>query len=375
LAPLLFETVLEYPIALVALLLLRRPNPNERPAVWADIAFAVGVGVLAVSLVYLPSYLGIPHGPQRTAISLGIPALAAFFAVDRRFRFALAYAAFLTVQAFFSSSMLGKVVFVERSFFGVHRIIDTGRYYELLHGNTVHGRQSLDPTYANTPLTYYHPTGPIGRVFEAMNRAGSLSDVGLVGLGVGSLAAYGTPRQTFTFFEIDPVVEGMARNERYFRFLKNCKALLGVMLGDARLSLARWDNETLDLLVLDAFSSDAIPTHLITREAVALYMAKLRANGLLAFHISNRYLDLSKPLARIVRDLGLRARIWDDSPVPDDLKDQGKTPSVWVLIAKSDKAFDVLGRDSVWLKLADSGTEPAWTDDYSNVVGAFDLGG
>src|SRR5439155_6829326 len=151
------------------------------------------------------------------------------------------------------------------------------------HGNTVHGRQSVEPDRRREPLTYYHPTGPIGQVFAAFSGAAAKSQVGVVGLGTGSLAAYGASGQQFTYYEIDPAVDRLAHDTRYFTFVHDSPARVEVILGDARLTLADAPPRQYGLLVIDAFSSDAIPLHLLTREALQLYLDKLADDGLLAF--------------------------------------------------------------------------------------------
>lgn len=373
-APAVFKTVAEYPIALVALLMLRPWGKPDRKARSLDFAYALAVGAIALACTFLPWKLGMEPGPLRTALALGFPVLVAFLAVDHPLRFALSFGAFFLVNTLFSSTILGRVVLIERSFFGVHRVVDaSGKYFELLHGNTVHGRQFQDPEKRATPLTYYHPNGPIGRVFELYGEAGKLNDVGLVGLGVGSLAAYGEPGQKFTFFEIDPLVVRIARDSRYFTFLADSKADIRFVVGDARLTLAKRPDASFDLVVLDAFSSDSIPTHLLTVEAIGVYLSKLRPEGILAIHISNRYLNLADPLARAARKMGLVARIWEDNSAPSEVQESGKTSSSWVVMARTVPHLAPLGKEVVWTELAVSRPGSVWTDDYSNVVGALAL--
>src|SRR5207253_648038 len=156
----------------------------------------------------------------------------------------------------------------ERSFFGIHRVTldPTGTQHLLVHGSTIHGRQSLLDGQDRQALTYYHRTGPIGQVFTASSPGGSRRRIAIVGLGAGSLAAYGQPGQEFTFYEIDPAVERIARDEHFFTFLRDCPARVQVVLGDARLKLQQAEDHHYDLLIIDAFTSDAIPLHLLTRE-------------------------------------------------------------------------------------------------------------
>ena len=189
-------------------------------------------------------------------------------------------------------------------------------------------------------------------------------------MGVGSLAAYGRPGQNFTYYEIDPDVVELARNPKLFTFLRDCKANLSIKIGDARLELAKSKMATYALIVLDAFSSDSIPVHLLTREAVEMYLTKLAPGGLLAFHISNRYLDLKPVLGNEAASLGLRAKVFEDDDA-DQVK--GKYPSIWVAVVRSDADFGMLAKNPSWMNLEPNRGSPLWTDDYSNLFGALKI--
>ena len=197
----------------------------------------------------------------------------------------------LTVAAVLAASGLspgvsGRLLHIERSFFGVVRVThDAERnVHRLFHGSTLHGQQSLDPALRREPSTYFTRSGPIGQVFEAigprLDQPGA--QVAIVGLGAGTLASYARPGQNWTFYEIDPVVERIARDPRFFTYLRDCQAeVVDIVLGDARFRAARAPDHAYRLIVLDAFSSDAVPVHLLSREAIRLYRAKL-ADGRLA---------------------------------------------------------------------------------------------
>ena len=191
---------------------------------------------------------------------------------------------------------LGQVLYRHRNYFGVVRVVvDSSRNeHRLFHGNTLHGAQSLQSERRHEPLTYYYRTGPIGQVFGMMKERIHQSNIAIVGLGTGSLAAYAEPGQHWDFYEIDPIVVQIARERCYFTMLDESRAgSTEVVLGDARLRLQDAPDHGYKLIVLDAFSSDAIPTHLLTREALRLYLSKLAEGGIIAFHISNHYVDLS----------------------------------------------------------------------------------
>ncbi len=269
----------------------------------------------------------------------------------------------------FSIGNLGGVLDIDRSFFGVNRVVQDrrGEYHSLLHGTTLHGKQSLAPERRREPLTYFYRTGPIGQVFQSLNASDRLSNVAVLGLGIGTLAAYAEPGQTWTFYEIDPAVEKLARNPQYFTFLQDSKAPFSIVLGDARLRLADVPDNSYDLLVMDAFSSDSIPVHLVTREAIALYLSKLTQRGLLAVNISNRYINLEPVLGALARELGLASLRQLELNISPDEKALGKSPSHWVLLGRSRQDFGTLNKDARWQPVADCLNAPLWTDDFSDI--------
>jgi hypothetical protein len=303
---------------------------------------------------------------------LGVPALVAFRFVARPRRFAMALATIL-VACLAGPDRFGTVLHAERSFYGVHRVTtDPGaRFHVLLHGHTIHGRQSLDPSRRREPLTYFHRTGPIGQVFAARPPGlAAGSEVAVIGLGSGSLITYARPDQRWTFYEIDPAVDRIARDPGYFTFLSDAPAPWRTVLGDARLSLREAAPSQYSVLVLDAFSSDAIPVHLLTREALDLYLSKLRPDGLLAFHISNNYLRLRPVLASLARDAGLAGRAQFDVRINAEEARGGKTASEWVVMARAETTLGALADDPRWAPLTPDQT-PVWRDDFSNILRVF----
>jgi spermidine synthase len=275
-----------------------------------------------------------------------------------RFAFALALVV-LGVNGFVQRTDL---LHAERTFFGVHRVTTdaaAGRR-RLFHGSTLHGEQSLDEARRLEPLTYFSRTGPIGQTFDRLSAR--LQRVAVVGLGAGSLAAYAGTGQHFTFYEIDPAVERIAREREFFTYLADCGDRCEVVLGDARLSLGR-DATLYDMIVLDAFSSDAIPAHLITREAVNLYLSKLASDGVIAFHISNRFLDLRPLIGALMAERGLPARVQRHYGEVAS----GTASSMWVIAARTTEALGPIATDSRWQPLS-AGAVRIWTDDYSDIL-------
>jgi hypothetical protein len=316
---------------LVALLMIAGPK-----GALGTYTLAVGVGVIGAL------YMACAKHPARLAASIGL--------------------------IFVAGSIWGPsqthVLYAERTFFGVLRVRadDTGKYHRLIHGTTLHGEEALDPAQSGEPRTYYHRAGPIGQVIQALSEKLSGGAIGVVGLGAGSLAAYSQPGQTWTFHEIDPAVERIARSPQYFRYLSECGGRCRVSLGDARLSLARTSTQY-DLLIVDAFSSDAIPVHLLTREALQLYLRRLKPDGTLAFHISNRNVDLKPVLGALARDSGLTALVRLDV---DDDPAAGHGKSEWLVMARDPSTLRSLIADRRWQQ-PPSG-RAVWTDDYSNIV-------
>jgi spermidine synthase len=334
----------------------------------------LGLAALTVGLILVRRQTGLPAGPAAVGVMFGVPLLVCYTFIDRPLRFALGVSALL-LAALMAPGVHGRVAHQERSYFGVHRVTqdDAGEYRMLVHGNTIHGRQSLDPCRRGEPLSYYHKHGPMGSLFEVFHESHPRGRVAVVGLGAGALAAYGRPGQEFTFYEIDPAVIRIA--QKYFTYLDDSRARVRTVAGDARLTLAGAAQGRYDLIVVDAFSSDAIPLHLLTREALRLYLSRLARDGLLAFHISNRYLNLEPVLANLAADAGLVCRVRRDQFVrPPDQK-LGAAPSVWVVMARREQDLGRIASSAFWEKVRPRPAEPVWTDDFSNVLSVFSWGG
>jgi hypothetical protein len=249
----------------------------------------------------------------------------------------------------------------ERTFFGVYRVRTDapGRLVSLAHGTTTHGSQILGDSNPE-PLTYYHRQSPVGQVLAA--RGSAAQSVGVIGLGAGTLAAYVQPGASWSFYEIDEAVERIARDTRFFRYLDRCGPQCSVVLGDARLSLAQ-RKVVHDILVLDAFSSDAIPMHLLTTEALQTYESRLAPDGLLVVHISNRHIRLRPVVARLARERKLTALAQID-PAPD--REREHKPSEWVVMARRPETLAGFARDSRWTSVQPDDRR-AWSDDFSNI--------
>jgi predicted membrane-bound spermidine synthase len=374
-APVVFPVPLEYPLAIVAAGLVkpyRDVRGREAHAHRNDVLLPLGLFALGAAVVWVMRRFGQSVAGLELPLALGVPAFLCFAMSSRPVRFGLGLAALFCI-GLVRPGEFGTVADVERSFFGVHRVYtDTARNLRLLfHGSTMHGVQSLDPARSSEPLAYYTTAGPIGQVFDGM-RGGRPRSVAVVGLGAGALAGYARAGQEWTFFEIDPTVVRLARDAGYFSYLASAPSRIDVVVGDARTSMARLDR-TYDLIVLDAFSSDAVPVHLLTREALQLYLSRLSDGGVLAFHISNRYVRLRRLFSALARDAGLAHVIQIDRQLDPDSRLSswtGGLPSDWVLLARTRADLAALHLDERWMPIADSPVR-VWTDDYSNLLALF----
>jgi hypothetical protein len=239
----------------------------------------------------------------------------------------------------------------------------------LFHGSTLHGEQSLDRELRDEPRAYFDRSGPAGDLFAAHAARHEDARVAVVGLGCGTLAAYARPGESWTIFELDPAIIRVARDPRYFTYLADCRASdLSIIAGDARLRLAEQPDRSLEMIVLDAFGSDSVPVHLLTREALALYRRKLKPEGVLAFNLTNRYLDLEPVVAALARDARLTCWIRYDTDVPRAVIERtGKQPTIWAVMVGSPAALGSLTDDPRWTPARTDPRIAAWTDESSNL--------
>jgi predicted O-methyltransferase YrrM len=251
---------------------------------------------------------------------------------------------------------------------GTHRV--------LYHGTTIHGAEQVRDKAGRSvagrpaPLTYYYFGGPISEAVDGARSArGSLDRVAVVGLGTGSMACHKREGERWTFFEIDPEVIRLASDEQNFRFLSACGPVERIVSGDARITLTA-SPEHYDLIVLDAFSSDAIPVHLLTREAFAGYYSRLAPNGVIAVHVSNRHMEIASIVSAVGAAEGLIAYGKQDDQANQFLQDYRLNAQV-VVLAKSVIDFGVLPSRRGWRRLEPVNGIPAWTDDYSDVLRAI----
>ena len=377
-APLLFNRVIEYPLALVLACLIppaSKAHSDQLPSnKWPrDLLFA-GI-VFCVTVILATNQAGLADsvlGVIGVMLASGLGFLSCVTAQRKPIRFALVVAGVLLAGGL-TPGVSGRLLHIERDFFGVLRVTyDAKRNaHRLFHGSTLHGEQSLDPVRCREPSTFFTRSGPIGQLFRAIEPRLKLpgTQVAIVGLGVGTLASYAQPCQRWTFYEIDGAVERIARDPRFFTYLRDCESeAVEIILGDARQSLQRAPDGSYQLIVLDAFSSDALPVHLLSREAIRLYRAKLAPGGLLLFNLTNRYLDLDPVIGRQASDAGLVYRICHDTVLSDDEKRAGKQASIWAVAAVNEADLGNLASDDRWQVPALRPGSAVWTDDYSDLA-------
>lgn len=430
-APSVFDVVVEYPLMIAAACFMtpqfaadwRGAREGRRRALM--IASVVLGGIVVFSAVILGGRAmaqgDLDNWKIRAIVLGGVPVVLSLLLLLGKGtpRFGVAIMLAMIVAPYLATL---RDVHVERTFFGVHRVErEIGKgwvMHRLLHGTTLHGVQYrmdllgiengsvgsgmggprltteerdrffFEPhakdeltriarrsRYQLMPTTYYHPDGPIGDVVEMLIKNKRFDQIALIGMGAGTMAAYAQPGSTLVFYEIDPAVKRIAFDPAYFTFVSDAvrdpSVRIGTILGDGRTMIAQEQPGVgpFDLIVVDAFSSDSIPVHLITKEAVEAYLKRTKPNGIVAFHISNRYFDLSPVTARIASELGLVAYIRNDTL--EDSEEQ-KRDSLWVVLAREKADLGELAtRNAMWIEMASDKSDPLWTDDYSNVLGVF----
>jgi len=369
-APVVFTTIMEYPIAIVLALAvlpaadLARPAGNRMRGVLL-LGVAVGVAIASIAVR--------SDGSQRSltlAMVLAAAGLLTAYALARRpFEFAGAVGAIMLLSLMIPANA---TLFADRTFFGVSRVYEdaAGRHI-LVSGTTVHGIQNevggaLDPE----PSAYYSRQGPVGDIF-GRSVATSAQHVAVIGAGAGSLASYLRPQDTMTFYEIDGAVERIATDPSLFSYVDDAAGRVDFVLGDGRLDIARSPGGY-DLVVVDAFSGDAIPTHLLTREAVDTYLARTSTDGIVAFNVSNRYFDLAPILGRIASAEGLTAIVRSDPASAPAQVAEGALPSTWVVVARSPDDLSSVAATEGWTPLLVDPATPLWTDDDTDLLATFE---
>ena len=376
-APALLDSLAEYPIVLVLAILCLPGRPPliapGRYARWLDLALPLVLGTMVALIVLLIERAPTDVQQYAKMFAFGLAAGIAVNFIRRPLRFGLSVGA-IVLAVTLASAPDEQELHRERSFFGVYRVTaaeEGGDLHRLVHGTTTHGTQDFSPGRERTPMSYYHRGSPIGRLLSAMPPS-LTRRAAIIGLGTGSVACYSKPGERWTFYEIDPTVERIARDERYFTYLRVCPGVFDVVLGDARLRLPRARDRSYGLIMADAFSSDAVPVHLITREALALYRSKLREHGIVTFNVSNNYVTLEPVLGNLAHDAGMACVAQKDRKSGQDGVPE-TDGSDWVVMARNAHDLRAVASDERWHDCRRSPGSAPWTDDYSNLLGALDL--
>jgi hypothetical protein len=374
LAPNIFSGTYEYQVLIVAALIAL---PGRWADGWTHIVRVASLTAAVVAALVIARIIFPSVSAAWLSLQIGLIVIGTLMLLLRERPAelaALAVVAFVVVELWRPGHVR---VETARSFFGVHRVMDVadGQFRLLHHGTTIHGAERVrEPDGTLTagrpqPRTYYYFGGPISEGIAAARAAqGRLARVAAVGLGTGSLACHQHAGENWTFFEIDPQVVRIARDRRLFHFLSACAPDVPIVLGDARLTLAA-SPDIYDLIVLDAFSSDSIPVHLLTHEAFAGYLSRLGPRGVIVVHISNRHLELGRVVAAVAATHDLLTLVKHDVSVTDPLQDWHANASVAVMARKVEDFADLPTKPG-WRWSGPSGIAP-WTDDYSDILGAL----
>ena len=378
LAPVIFDWTYEYPLLILAagLLVPQLYMVTKVRALWTGdpmrrrIALLVIIVLLAVITGLRISNPDGVFGDQHQGTAFLVIAVIGAVSLGARLPYMILLASTLVMfggyRALQLSAERGARV---RSYFGVYTVRDDGPIRELDHGTTVHGIQLRgSPARERTPTTYYVDESGVGQAMQALEALyGAKARVGVVGLGTGTLSCYARPGQQWRFYEIDPAVVRIARDTGQFSYLSRCLPNPVIRIGDARIALAAERSSSLDLLALDAFSSDSVPMHLMTREAFATYGRVVAPDGLLLVHISNRYIDLEPVVAAAARESGWQATRLLYRPSPLDTGHP--SPSDWIALSRNPRAIAVLrARNPAWIPVVERAGMAAWTDDYSTIL-------
>lgn len=381
-APRVFNRISEYPLALVgaALILAFRIGPRgNKIDLRRELLPPLLVALCATALCANGgSFADTPLGMLAIILAAGLTIRVATTYRRSPYRFAMTVGALLFASTF-ATGVGGRVLGRTRSFFGVLTVTDvpSRHKHRLFHGSTVHSEQSTDPARRREPLAYHSREGPVGDLFRAFESdpRRSRGEIAIIGVGAGALTAYATESQHWTLYEIDPEVVRIARDPRYFTYLDDTKArALDVIVGDGRFELARAREGQFSMIVFDAFSSHAIPMHLITREALAIACGKLADRGLIAFNISNRYIDLGQVLAVLAADAGLVLRVRVDALSTREEVVADRLGSIWAVLARNENDLGPLADDPHWSTVHTNVRMQLWTDDHASFLDVLRFG-
>ncbi|MEM9083072.1 MAG: fused MFS/spermidine synthase [Planctomycetota bacterium] len=394
LAPIIFNDTWEYPIAILGALLIARaierqppdsPRRVQRYLVSAGAVAAVALLVNVSDIVFSTSEAdGLGPVAMGAAIFAGIlaPLVVMTLCAQRAVAFALSAFVIMVSGRLLSLNTGGEVLARERTFFGIHSVIqaESRPTHKLVHGITRHGEQYTDHR-RDLPTLYFHKDAPLGRAMLALEDDPRRKNVAIAGLGCGSIAGYANAGETYTYYEIDPAVIDIAEDPELFTLLANARtrgATIATVLGDARLTIQDAPDGSFGLVVVDAFSSDAIPVHLGTVEAIELYFEKLSPTGLILMNISNRHVNMAPVFAANARAAGVEMRYATLLLTPEENDTEavpGETPvrasTSWVMLARDASHMQRVLDTFEWREPESLPVVRAWTDDYANLISAI----
>jgi hypothetical protein len=373
LAPVLFSSIIEYPLMIIIATVIGFPDrtthkpKSSLPPVYGGaivlLCFAIAAAVIAKAA---EKSIGLGN------ILAGLTVLGCYLLVRRPVRYAMALATLLVCTTLFRHAQ-SPVIERDRNFFGVLRVVDDAdnALRRLYHGTTIHGIQSKLAEKKCEPSSYYHREGPVAQI-SALYAASELPPrVGLIGLGAGAMLTYSKPHETWTIYEIDPAVIRVAEDPRFFTYLRDCTpGKYTIELGDARLQLQGAPDAHYGLIYIDAFSSDVIPMHLLSLEAVRLYRQKLAPEGILAFHLSSRNFELEPLVANLGKSLNLLCFISTEGDLGAQALAEGGFESTWCILVPESLSRHVISQGS-WSRVQVPAGAPLWTDDFSSLLGVF----
>lgn len=365
-APACFSGLFEYPLVVALAFFIRCDGPSLSKR---DLKSAMVLSISALLVCFGFSSVFGAVKPLKVLLNYGLPVLIIFYFHRRAKVFAVSFLLIFAHFVYSEARSGGSIIYRSRNFFGVKSVfLDQERQLHFLkHGTTNHGSQSFIEGKRLVPLAYYHPSGPVGDIFSLFEKSNLNEQVGLIGLGVGAMACYAKSGEHFTFYELDPAVEELARGPEYFTFLSQCLGKYEVVIGDGRLTLNSAADGKYTLLVVDVFSSDAVPVHLLTKEALTLYLKKLDRQGVLVFNISNLYLNFVPLLTGLANSFGLFSAYRSDLYVPPELALEGKLPSMFFAMTRSKDIYERLIRDKNW-QTPENADTIVWTDRFTNLL-------
>jgi hypothetical protein len=373
-APQIFKTLFEYPLGLLLSCAgLANPSASSEKFNWRFGGSLICVSLASVAILFaVSSSWTSPWDDYRLLVVLAPAAICSSFAIRQPFFMAACLAIVFFVGAKFWRP---DFLFEQRNIFGTLAVAEVPeKTHILIHGAIVHGAERMDQGNKPEPLTYYHHDSPIGHIFKVYDEQWKSADIAVIGLGTGSLAAYGQPEQHWTFCEINPLVAHVALDPALFTYLLHMPGEKSIKIGDGRQSIVEIKDKSLSLIVLDAFSSDSIPIHLLTREALQIYKSKLADGGLIVFHISSRAVNLTPVLRELAKDASLACLVEQTGGRKDKVSDH-KFASKWLVMARNYKDIQALQQRYAFEPPSGTPSASLWTDDFSNVFETLHIEG